>query len=339
MDCRKTMFLPWSRFFSLALQVICMLFFVFSSPVARAQIADRVLQSVNPRQVIQLSGHHPAWANPQNNAGAVDANLPMEHLAVVLARSPQQQQAFEQFLRDQQDPASSAYHHWLTPTELGERFGVSLHDIAAVTGWLRSRGLTVDSVSNSRARIAFSGPASAVGNAFGTELRNYEVNGKQDISVSTEPRIPAAIAPVVRSVHGLYTIEAHPMHVQKAGLATRPTDASPEFVTSEGRHNLSPADFATIYGLNPVYARGIYGNGQAIAIIGRDRVNDQDIYNFQKVTGVSFNYPIVIVPPAGVDPGAAATSPTDSLPSSQAEATLDVTRAGVSPLAPLSTWW
>ncbi len=182
------------------------------APRAGAQSADRVLAPVNPSAVVTLGGHHPSWAQPQADAGAVAAELRLEHLTLVLARSPQEQQAFEQFLRNQQNPASSDYHHWLTPREVGERFGVSLHDTAAITQWLQSQNLRVDSVADSRVRINFSGAAAAVGNAFGGEMHYFLMNGKKRISLTAPPRIPAALAPVIQAVHGLSTIETRPMH-------------------------------------------------------------------------------------------------------------------------------
>ena len=93
----------------------------------------------------------------------VPADLPLNQFTLVLSRSPQQQQAFEQFLADQQNPASPNYHHWLTPAEVGERFGLSDQDIATITGWLQSQGLHVNWVSPSRVFIGFGGPAANIG--------------------------------------------------------------------------------------------------------------------------------------------------------------------------------
>jgi hypothetical protein len=103
----------------LSFAIVLIVLLALCAPWAGAQSANRVLAPVNPSAVVTLGGHHPPWAQPQADAGAVPSELPLEHLTLVLARSPQQQQAFEQFLRNQQDPASSDYHHWLTPREVG----------------------------------------------------------------------------------------------------------------------------------------------------------------------------------------------------------------------------
>src|ERR1700721_1836836 len=146
--------------------------------LAQAQTADLVRTPVNPANRVPLTGHHPAWANPQNDGGAVPADLSMGNLTVVLARSPEREQAYTQFLQDQQTPGSPNYHHWLTPVEIGKRFGASSHDIHAVTVWLQSPGLHIDSISNSRERIVFSGRASAVANAFVAEMPHLPVKGE-----------------------------------------------------------------------------------------------------------------------------------------------------------------
>src|ERR1039458_8142632 len=46
-------------------------------------------------------------------------DLPLDQLTLVLSRSPQQEAAFQQFLAEQQNPASPTYHHWLTPPRSG----------------------------------------------------------------------------------------------------------------------------------------------------------------------------------------------------------------------------
>jgi len=292
---------------------------------ASAQSADSVLTAVNPDVVVALAGHHPSWARPQADSGTVPADLRLEHLTLLLARPLRIQQAFEQFLRNQQDPASKDYHHWLTPREVGERFGVSPHDLAAITAWLQSQNLRVDSVADSRVRIRFSGAAGAVGKAFGGEMRYFSVNGKKRISLANAPQIPAALAPVVQAIHGLYTVEARPLH----GKAVRPLahqSARPNLTLGPGENFVVPADFATIYDV----PANLTGAGQTIAIIGRSRVFNADVENFQFLFGLPIQDPTVIIPPDGIDPGPPQTFPPgDNNPSGdQGEATIDVTRAG-----------
>lgn len=309
------------------------------SPVS-AQNSDLVATAVDPGNRVILAGHHPAWASAQNDLGAAPADLPLGHLEFVLARSPQQQQAYDQYLQDLQNSASPNYHHWLTPKELGQRFGASQHDLDAITNWLQSQNLRVVSVANSRTRIQFGGTASTVGNAFGAEMHYYRVDGDQRLSIATDPQIPAALAGIVKSVSGLYAVKISPLHVSgvyqvPAGTIGEGVSGSiePAF-TDNGTHFIFPSDFATIYDLP---GGSITGAGQTIAVIGRSRVYPQDITNFQTLAGLTPLAPTVIIPPNGVDPGPPQTSPPSSgdVSGDQAEATLDVSRT--SSIAPGAT--
>ena len=249
----------------------------------------------------------------------------------MLRRATEQQAAFDEFLRQQQDPASPNFHHWLTPVEVGERYGTSSNDIAAVTAWLQSQGLHVDAISNSRTRIDFSGLAANVGSAFASHLHFYDVGGEHRIAPATVPQIPAALAAIVQAVRGLVTVDERSHH--RAGI-TPLSDQAAVAVTPDGTfscsgtpcHFLFHADFATIYDVNPLHQQGVDGSGQTIAIIGLNRVFLADVENFQVLSGLPVKDPVVVVPPGGIDPGPAKSSGGD--PNAQSEATLDVTRAG-----------
>ncbi|MBZ5644623.1 MAG: Ig-like domain repeat protein [Acidobacteriia bacterium] len=317
---------PWS---ALCLFALAFLY----CPPGYAQKGDLAVRPVNPAERVSLAGHHPAWASAQNDIGAVPAGAPLEQLAIVLARSPQQQQAFDQFLTEQQDPASINFHHWLTPVEVGERFGASQQDIDAVTNWLQSRNLRVDSLANNRMIVRFSGAAADVAGAFSTELHYFAVDGEQRMSISAEPQIPAALAGVIKSVSGLATLTFHPhgdarlAQVPLRAVAGDPASGiTPDFTSSSsGNHYIFPGDFATIYNVN---VGNINGAGQTIAIIGIANVYVQDILNFQTLSGLAQKAPTTIVPPNGVNPPNPVTTAVASVPAAQAEATGDVDRAG-----------
>jgi len=153
------------------------------------------------------------------------------------------------------------------------------------------------------------------------------VNGEERISIASEPSVPAALAPVIRAVSGLYTVKLRPMHAGGPASPWGSPFSSPAY-TVDGYHFLTPADFATIYDLNPAYSGGITGAGQTIAILGYSRVDNADIEIFQRLSGLPVQDPTVVVPPLGVDPGPPQTTQVTSPSEAQWEATIDVTRAG-----------
>jgi subtilase family serine protease len=287
------------------------------------QARSLISGEVDPYQVRPLLNHHPLWANPANDIGPVAPDKTMEALTLVLTRPAEQERAFEQFLAEQQDSASPNYHHWLTPAEVGERFGPSDSDIAAITDWLQAEGLHVNWVAPSKTFIGFSGAVADVSRVFQTEVHTYFVRGKERISVSSDPTIPEAVGPVIMAIHGLYTIDEQPQHI-----ATAKQSARPQITTSNGSHFIGPGDFAKIYDL----PASVTGAGMTIGIVGRSRTDFADFDNFKSLVGANFTDPTEIVPTAygGVDPGPAYTSPPSGSASigDQSEATLDVVRAG-----------
>ena len=275
----------------------------------------------------------PAWATAENDLGELDPTLRLTHLTILLNRAPDRQAAFDALLRGQQDPQSPNFHRWLTPAQVGEQFGAPDEDLAAVSSWLRSQGLQVDRVANSRTRIEFSGFAADVSSAFRANLHAYLVDGDRRIAPAASPQVPASLSRSVSAVVGLETIRARPHYRLSAPHMADVGGTHPKLSSCSGAtctYYVAPADFATIYDVNPVYQQGISGAGQTIAILGRARVYLPDIENFQLRLGLPAKDPMITLAPNGIDPGQAqSTPPSDATTvADQVEATLDVTRAG-----------
>jgi len=275
--------------------------------------ANRIVSPIDESHLVTLAGNtHPA-ANAKNDRGAVSPNLPMTDLILVLSRSPEQQAAFDEFVASQNDPSSPNYHQWLTPDQVGERFGPSTSDITAITSWLTGHGFTVTQVTRDHMSIRFNGTAKLVTNAFHTEIHNLEVNGVSHIANMSDPQIPAALSSVVVGVKALHNFFPRPAHHtgqqvtldQHTGkwvrqtattplTAFRPSEstslnantqtkssiaARPQYGISVGGSNpylvedVGPWDFATIYNVSPLWNNGIDGTGQTIAIAGTSAID------------------------------------------------------------------
>jgi subtilase family serine protease len=293
---------------------------------AIAQQADRVSPGAELTERVSLADHQPAWATASRDLGRVSGDTPLAYLRLTLARAPQQEAAFQQLLRDQQDPHSARYHQWWTPETLGAAFGPTPHDLAAVESWLTVQGFAVDRVAHSRMFVVFHGSAAQAEAAFHTQLHYFStVHGRQ-IALAAPPQIPAALAPIITSIQGLASRPLHPGVHTKPGYSTCYDHQCYKFV--------APADFATIYNLNPIYAGSVTGSGQTIAIVGRAQVWSYDITEFEGDTGVPSATPTLVVPPNGVMPPAPNTSTSDPVNDDQTEATLDVERSyGTAPTA------
>jgi pseudomonalisin len=286
---------------------------------------DRVTVQPELTASVRLAGHLPRWANAAADAGpvAADTNL---HLTFVLSRAPQLQADFTQLLADQQDPGSPRYHQWLTPEQVGELYGPTLHDIDALAAWLASRGLAPSEVSPSRIFVTVNGPASTVSAALSTSFHTFTLNGEPRLSTTEDPALPASLAAIVQSIDGLSDTPIQPMgHGQPVSASS--SGVHPRFTTNNQIHYITPGDFSTIFDLNTPLFTGLTGLGQKVAIIGRSRVVGSDISEFEADTGLPYNPPNVVVPGAGPDPGFGNTG-------DMSEATMDVQRVlGTAPYA------
>lgn len=301
-----------------------------------ARPSTRIKGPVDGAHRTVLHGNVHPLATAANDQGAVDESTPMQRMMLTLAPSAEQQAALEELLVDQQDSHSPNFHQWLTPAQFGAQFGVSDADIQSITQWLTSQGFTIDSISNSRTVIQFSGTAHMVKQAFATEIHHYKVNGNLYSANSTDPSIPDALKPVVRGVVSLYNFPRRPQHEyvgsfrrdKASGKITHQPDdkalmaadsgTSPDFTFGGGNYAVAPYDFATIYNVKPLWDAGIDGTGQSIAIVGQTDININDVRNFRSIFGLPANDPQIIL--NGADPG---TTSAD-----EGEADIDVQWSG-----------
>ena len=105
-----------------------------------------ITEPVNEARLHRLAGNTRHEATPANDTGIATDALPMEHMQLLLRRSPARQAAADQFVKDLHDKNSPSFHKWLTAAEFGARFGSAPEDAAAVTGWLESQGFKVNTV-------------------------------------------------------------------------------------------------------------------------------------------------------------------------------------------------
>ena len=234
--------------------------------------------------------------------GHLSGDTTLQTMSLVLAPSAAQSAALDQLLADQQNPGSASYHHWLTPEQFGERFGVSDHDLNVLENWLTGQGLQVLSVARSRNGIAFSGSATNVESAFSTQLNRYSRNGQEFFENSSAPQVPAAFNGLVTGITGLSSYRLQP-HAAKPVLRPNATPAGfdPQATSTTGTtHYLVPWDFRQIYDANTLYNSGRTGSGLTIGVIGQSAVDTTQVTYFQTLTGQTGKAPtLMLVPNTG----------------------------------------
>lgn len=282
-----------------AIRIFLILFFSVwvnfaASAGPNAEVA-RITSPVDEARRVTLKGNISPHIRAGIDQGRAPADLPMDHMLLMLKGSPVQQAALDQLLKGQQDPSSPEFHHWLTPAEFGERFGASAQDVDVVTRWLESRGFQVNSVAPSRLLIDFSGTARNVEQTFHTEMHHYLVRNQPHWANSIDPQIPAALSAVVSGIVSLHDFLSRPAHQ----VTERPMQ--PDLNGSNGAHFVAPYDFAAIYDVQRLWNAGFDGTGQSIALVARSNVNPLDLSDFRTLFGLPANNTQIIL--NGTNPG------------------------------------
>ena len=328
----------------LAFTFVGVLFFGARKILAQSgEAPSLVTRAVDESQLVTLRGNVHPMARAEYDQGAVASTMPMNHMLLVLKRSPQQETALDNLIAQQADKNSPNYHKWLTPAEFGQQFGLSDQDLAAVTTWLGSHGFQVNQVSAGRDMIDFSGNAGEIQEAFHTEIHNFLTNGQTHYANASDLQIPAALAPVVAGVNGLTSFRPKPM-IRHAGefkmnLTTRRAAAvKPELtLQNAGCYNapdttpntpcyvVAPYDFATIYNLLPLWNAGYNGAGENIAIVSDSDVETADYTQFRQLMGLGAETVNRVIPTGVINPGVQNCNPNTF---DEQEAILDVEWAG-----------
>ena len=268
---------------------------------------DRIPGPVDAARTVVIAGQVHPNARPQFDRGALDPATQIHYVTLLLNPAP----GLENFLAEQQNPASANYRRWITQGQFADRFGLTTTDIAKITGWLQSEGLTVNDVARGRHWITFSGTAARMSAALRTEFHRYVVTGETHFANASDPSVPAALSGVVAGFTGLNDFRLKPAVMTAA--------------YNMGDENyLAPADVATIYDISPLYQASVNGTGQKIAVVGQTDVVLTDLRSFRRKFALPASDPQLLL--VGQDPG---LSPVDVV-----EADLDLEwSAGMAPNA------
>jgi hypothetical protein len=169
------------------------------------------------------------------------------------------------FLDAVSQPSSPEYGHFLTPDEVGERFGPPREDIDAVARYLAQNGFDVTLVSRNRLTVLANATVARAEAAFRTPIRSYSITPIDDVeparfvAYSRPIQMPAHLAAKVIDVSGLETY-------------TRPRHLTTTLLT--------PPLTRGLYDTGNMFNAGIQGQGRTIGISNWDgfRANNYLLY-------------------------------------------------------------
>ncbi|MET0772382.1 MAG: S53 family peptidase [Candidatus Limnocylindrales bacterium] len=223
----------------------------------------------------------PGSLGPADAAARVDFDL------VLADRDPA---AFDRFRAALYDPASPDYRRFLTPQQIGERFGPTDATLDQVRAAVASADLTVVSVPPQRSRMSVSGTAAAASAFLGVTIERWQDPGSGLAYHATtgSPAVPAALADAVIAVEGLSPV--------LPASAVDPADAPP--VPARG---LTPPDLARAYDFQSLWDQGIDGTGTTVGILQFGVDTDEDLAVFDAAFGIEGPTPIRVPIDGGLE--------------------------------------
>lgn len=203
----------------------------------------------------------------------------------------------DQFISDSVDPESSRYHKFLSVEQFRARYAPSGDDLKQVTDYLRDNGIAINEVYSSGMIIKATGTASQFTQAFAAIMHDYQdSDGKRFSKPEDGHKVPKQLSQVILYVAGLNTQTAQflPHSVKASALASKLNQPAPRVVLPSGNStatgvpgSYTTGDVANLYGVNPLYAKGITGKGRTVGIATLADFLPSDAYTYWKTIGLT----------------------------------------------------
>ena len=171
-------------------------------------------------------------------------------------------QGIKDFVDAVSDPKNPNYRQFMTPEQVGARFGLPAVRIRAVADYLVSQGMAIQLVAKNRLAIMADATVAQAQAAFQTQIQEFAVGPEDKLdsgnrfSFISSPSLPSTIAPDVVHVSGLESF-------------TRPK-----------KMYLTPGQIEGAYTISSMFGKGFKGQGRTIGISNYDGFRKADEITF-----------------------------------------------------------
>jgi len=201
---------------------------------------------------------------------------PAQQLDLALTLPTQHAEQLAALLREQYDPGSATYQHWLSAGQFAAAFGPSAAQVAVVKAYVERYGLRVGRQQGPFV-LDVSGTVAQAEAAFGVQINDYVgAQGQRFYAPAHAARVPASVAAELAGIVGLDNAEHwHPELVL-------PNKNAPHYGGGPGSFGggLTPSQIRGIYDADPLLNAGINGAGQATGVFELSTYNLNDIKKY-----------------------------------------------------------
>jgi subtilase family serine protease len=183
------------------------------------------------------------------------------------------------------DPNSGMYRQFLTPDEIGQRFGASDADWNAAIAYFKAEGLSVTGWKQKTVMRVY-GSQSKMEHAFGTTFGTYR--GPGNATILAPLSLPHFSKPL--AVHSVTQLTWSPSWMKRNSISVAPHGAPPAL-----NFGIPPQQIAAAFDYTGAYADGFTGQGMHIGIIGTGPISDADYTNFKQSLATGANNTITQV--------------------------------------------
>jgi subtilase family serine protease len=262
--------------------------------------------------------------------GALSGADASQSISVTIALKLSDLAGAESLMQRLVTPGDAMYGKFLTPAQVEAQFGPNETDVARVIAELTASGLAVERTTSTT--LTATGKAATLEQTFHTSLHQFVMPATAKHpsftfrAAKTAPVVPANIASVVRGVIGLNTNPVFSPHLKfaPANLGGSPVIRNPGSTAGVDTESgaLTVKDFAILYDVNPLYAKGVTGKGRTVGIVTLANFTPSDVFAYWSSLDLKVNANRLTVINIDGGPGA----PSDA--SGSDETTLDVEQSG-----------
>ena len=224
-----------------------------------------------------LPGHVPKLPPGLTSTGEFPATNQLRLAIGLPLRDPG---GLQQFLAQLYDPASTNYHHYLSPTEFTERFGPTAADYQMVKDFARTNGLSVTDTHTNRLLLDVEGSVGDIERAFHIKLLKYHhpTENRDFYAPDREPSVNAQLP--ISDVSGLdnYTRPQPLVKIRPEAISNVSSDTG-----SGPSGTFLGKDFRAAY----LPGVTLTGGGQMVGLLQFDGFYANDISSYASAAGIT----------------------------------------------------
>ena len=225
-----------------------------------------------------LRGHVPAAVARQHPVGRFP-NTNRLNLAIGLPL--RNQEALTNLLRQIYNPASTNYHHYLTPEQFTKMFGPTEKDYQAVMAFAKANGLKITGTHPNRMLVDVNGTAGNIERALHVTMRTYQHPHEARVFYAPDVEPTLNLTVPVLNISGLNNYSLPRPRFAATPLANVPPYATPNAGSG-------PDGAYKGYDFRAAYAPGVTldGSGQIVGLLQFDGYNAGDIADYESQAGL-----------------------------------------------------